>query len=408
MRIYLFFVFFYIALFYLAFSTALHGDIAGTSTVNYYNYQLKSFFEGRIDVSPPMHFDLSQYKGKWYLYWGPAPVLFILPFYMLFGLSASDSLYTALAGILNCVLLYIVLVEVKKYFHLTASFYHLLLVVSLFAFGSPNFFLSAVGQIWQAEQIIATLYILISLVFYFKFLSNRKNTLLLVVSLVFFYLAFLSRYSLLFYMILYIYPIILERTNKKHVKKISLYFIGVSFVFFLIFSFFNYAKFGNILQTGLTYQVGHPRYQQIQKDNKIFSLSYLPHNFYHFFLSPSYPTFQKPFLQKDLEGNSIFFVYPATVFLILFLKKKYWREQEKAIFLSILFTTLFVFVSFLLVYFATGFSQFGMRFSLDFMPLIFIALLFVVSDVSLWVLCLVLLYSVLINFLGTLTFGRSI
>ncbi|PJA90773.1 MAG: hypothetical protein CO136_00705, partial [Candidatus Levybacteria bacterium CG_4_9_14_3_um_filter_36_7] len=59
---------------------------------------------GRVNVTPPATYDLSLFQGKWYLYWGPAPLLFIWPFYLIWGLKASDVLFTMLGGFTNVIL----------------------------------------------------------------------------------------------------------------------------------------------------------------------------------------------------------------------------------------------------------------------------------------------------------------
>ena len=79
----------------------MNKDIFATTTRNYYIYLLDAFFHGRVDVTPPATYDLSLFEGRWYLYWGPAPVLFVLPFYLLSHLQASDVVFTMMGGIIN-------------------------------------------------------------------------------------------------------------------------------------------------------------------------------------------------------------------------------------------------------------------------------------------------------------------
>src|SRR5437879_11741402 len=82
----------------------------------YYTYLLDAFFHGRTNVTPPNQFDLSLFENKWYLYWGPAPVLLILPFYLVFHLQVSNILYTIIGGSVNVMLFHNVMQEFKKYF----------------------------------------------------------------------------------------------------------------------------------------------------------------------------------------------------------------------------------------------------------------------------------------------------
>ena len=112
---------------------------------NYYLYLLDAFFHGRTNVTPPVQFDLFLFEHKWYMYWGPAPALLILPFYLLFHLQASDVLYTAIGGIVNVALFYAVMQAFKKCFQISLSWTAEAFLVLSFGLASPNFYLSVAG-----------------------------------------------------------------------------------------------------------------------------------------------------------------------------------------------------------------------------------------------------------------------
>lgn len=97
----LFFVFLTVCLTYFYFAIVINKNIFQASHTNYYVYLIDAFIHRRVDVTPPTKFDLSLFHNKWYLYWGPAPGLFILPFYIISRLNASDVIFTLLAGIGN-------------------------------------------------------------------------------------------------------------------------------------------------------------------------------------------------------------------------------------------------------------------------------------------------------------------
>src|SRR3989344_5499977 len=87
-----------------------------SSAVPYYNQLLKSFLTGRLDIIPANASDLSFYQNRWYLYWGPSPVLLIGIFKML--TIESDRLYTLIIGIFNIIVFCYLLEEINKYFKL--------------------------------------------------------------------------------------------------------------------------------------------------------------------------------------------------------------------------------------------------------------------------------------------------
>src|SRR5260370_13351933 len=138
---------------YFSFSVHITNNVFAPSDFNYYTYLLDAFFHGHTNVTSPSQYDLSLFQNKWYLYWGPAPVLFILPFYLFSHLQASDVLYTAIAGIMNVALFYFIMQEFKKHFHISFSFITDAFLVLSFGLASPNFYLSLVVQISPTHQI---------------------------------------------------------------------------------------------------------------------------------------------------------------------------------------------------------------------------------------------------------------
>lgn len=72
-----------------------------------YNMLVDAFLHHRLNVHTFNTKDLSFYHNQLYLYWGPAPVIFIWPFYAVMGMNASDVFYNLLAGILNILLFYL-------------------------------------------------------------------------------------------------------------------------------------------------------------------------------------------------------------------------------------------------------------------------------------------------------------
>jgi hypothetical protein len=177
------------------------------------------------------------------MYWGPAPILFVLPFYLFSHLQASDMLYTAIAGTANVALFYGVMQEFKKYFHISLSLMADTFLLLSFALASPNFFLSVGGQIWYTCQIFGATYLLLFYLFYFKFLNSDKHYQFILCT-VFFYLAFLSRYTLLFHGILFIYLFIHYKSSSRVIpRKFVWSFSLLTLAFGSLGVCYNYLKF---------------------------------------------------------------------------------------------------------------------------------------------------------------------
>lgn len=393
-------VYLVIAIMYCYLTQLSSRNIFAPTPGNYYIYQLDAFVHGRINVTPPNTYDLSLYHSKWYLYWGSAPILFLWPFYLLWGTNASDVLYTMLGGLANVLLMYFCVREVKRYFNLSLSPLAELFLILGYAFASPNFTLSLEGKIAFTSQIFATTYLLLFLFFFFKYLNTAKQYQIML-AVTFFCLACLSRYSLIFNGLLLTYLLCDRKLTGKKISPRLLLSIGSLLVFFLLLgALLNYMKFQNIFEVGLRFVQGAPRYTAIEHSGKIFSLGYLWHNIYYGFLNPVSLSWQPLAIKVDSEGNSAFLFYPSLLLCpLLFFKYKHF-DTKKRFFVLITGAAIVITVVSLLLYFSDGWAQFGYRYLLDAFPLYFLLLSLVLPYLSENVLWTILIWGTSINFLA--------
>jgi hypothetical protein len=402
----LFLIFFIVCITYFYFAIIINKNIFKSSQQNYYVYLIQAFIHGRVDVTPPTTYDLSLFHNKWYLYWGPAPGLYILPFYIISRLQASDVIYTLFAGIGNVVIFYFVIQEVKAYFEVPLTLISKIFLLLSFAFASPNFFLSLSGNIWFTNQVIAITYLLLFFLFYFKFL-NSERYLYLLLCVIFFNLAWLSRYSLLFNVIFFFYLPLHYMLARRNLTMKTILSIGLmTFGFIILGAMYNFLKFHSLLETGLQYQVGNIRYDALVKSGKILSIHYVLHNVYYYFLNFLHFSPTKPYLIINPEGNSVFTVYPALLLLVrLFFKTEY-LDKKKVLFLITAGVILGLSILSLTLYYATGWIQFGNRYFFDVVPLLFLLTIFVLKYIPVPVQVVLLLYGVFVNFAGVLAFYK--
>lgn len=394
---------FLITIVYTSISLFINHSLFRQTGYAHYNYLVNAFLHGRLNVISPHSYDLSFYHGNFFLYWGPAPTLFILPFYVLSRLNTSDVFYTLVAGIINVFLFYFIIGEAVTFFKLKLSNNAKMFMVGCFAFASPNYYLSLGGKIWHTNQIIAVFFLLIFLLFYFKFLT-RSRTLFFALALLFFNLAWLSRESLLYYAPLFLYPVILKwKAHSREAKKLFFLTIIITTTFFVFFAFYNYARFESPLETGMSHQLANERYQKLIHENKILSLEYLPHNIQYEILNPFSFSLTPPFMKWDSEGNGIFFVYPLLFTLVYFAKVKI-KERYTRIFLYISLLVVTMSITTLLMYMGTGWYQFGSRYYFDNIPLLFLITIFIVKKVPVPLRYLIFFYGAIINTIGVITF----
>lgn len=396
-----------VSLVYILSAAVVNEDLFSQSIVPYYNYLLNAFANGRLNVWPYKNAtDLTFFNGNWYMYWGPAPAIFVAPFYLFFKTRTSDVFYTLTAGIINIFLFHQTLRSFIKAFNLKISEDTVLYTVTCFAFISPNFYLSLTGQVWHTNQIIATTYLLIFLLYYFKFFKSN-NIGHLILSIIFFNLAILSRYTLVFHMALFI-PLFIELRRKGLYFARSLFLFSlISLTFLSMFMAYNHMRFGNILETGTTYQnirssefVYHPA----SHDRKLISLKYFPHNFYTYFLNDPKISQSFPFFSIDKEGLSMFSVYPViALFPLAYLRLRHYKSVRRfaSIALYLVVTPVLIY---LLFFIGTGWAQFGLRYLFDILPLTYILTIIVIKRIPPYARAFLLLAGIYINVFGGITF----
>lgn len=374
------------------------------SGTQYYNSLLKSFLAGKLDISGiPVNYDLSLYQDKWYMYWGPAPVLLLLPFYLIGGVNTSDVVYTLVYGAANVFLFYWLVEEVISIFSIKIGQFKKILLILSFAIASPNFYMAVSGNIWHSSQIFAVFYTLLGFIFFLKYL-RRGSYFNLSLSFLFYCLAWMTRLTLIFYGLIYFYPVYLAIKGKMVLQwKYWFVVLGIGAVFLSVFLGYNYFRFGNSLETGFKYQQGNERYDQFFKAGKMFSLSFVRHNFGVYFLNHLSVSLERPFIRYDVEGNSVVSVYPLLVFLpFLFVKKEKAFKNKRLVYFLII--PVFLITALLMLNVGTGWVQFGCRYILDVLPLLYVLCLLAIVDLPAWLVFLLVLYGLLVNYLGCLYF----
>jgi hypothetical protein len=391
---------------YAALMLAIHPHLRPTSTA-YYNDLITSLLHGRTDLVTSVTYDLSHYHGKWYLYWGPTPALFVLPFYALGGPQVSDVLYDLVAGLLGVAVFSGCVVEFLRYARLKVSTFTVLFVVLNFAFASPSFFLATGGTIWFVNQVIAVLYLLVFYYCYLKFLNTERLRYVLPAAL-FFNLAWIARPSLVFNGLLLLYPLaLLLRENRRLLGPALAITATVTGLSLAGFGWYNIARFGNPIEFGYRYQVPNPRFAADFAANRMFALSHVPHNATYAFLHGVELQFERPYVRISPEGNSIFSVYPLTLLGCLLLDRAVYPARRRWL-VGLLLAALAADLAVILLDLGTGWVQFGSRYFFDLIPGLFLLILLVVEKVSVPWRSLLLVYGTGINVVGILLYYHQL
>lgn len=376
-----------------------------TEPANYLSQLSWSLLQGRLDlVYPNWDHDLSFYKDKVYIYWGPTPALLIIPLVLVFGLNVSDVFYTAFFSALAPLFIYLLLIKVEQLKLCRLSNFRRIILSFFFAFGTVYFSIAVRGGVWFTSQAFSTLYLLVSIYFLFSYCLNKKNSSSILSSL-FLGLAIWGRPTLILYLPLFIsliYVYVVKQLRLKIFIRSLFLFISVLIILAFLAGLYNYLRFGSVIENGYQYMKEAPRFSQAQKEHGLFNIFYMRHNFYYNFLNP--PTFSQspPFISFDPEGNSFIFLSPLLLLTTLIFKKRYWKNQSLKIFNSFLLFCTVVITFLQLCFFGTGWFQFSARYLLDIIPLLTLLLAQIIESISKALLLSLVIASIIFNTAGAL------
>ena len=346
---------------------------------------------GRYAFSGP---DAERYR--WYVSFPPLPAVLLLPAVAIFGLGTLDALFWALFAGLAPALLFVVLRFLRESGRSERSVRDDLLVTTLFAIGSVYYFVAAQGTVWFAAHVVAAAFVCLYLLFAFG--ARRPAAAGLVLGL-----AFLCRPATLLLASFFVLqaigaekeePRLTRGSSPRLVRTLTMFAIPLA-VMVAVAMWHNTARFGDPLE------FGH-RFLQIRWRSRIetwglFSAHYLPRNLTVFFLSLPWLVPSNPFVRITRHGLALWFTSPN---LLWGLWPKKLDATIVALWAAVLPTALCT-----LLYQNTGWVQFGYRFSLDYLPLLFVLVALSARRFGVVFLCCAA-FAIIVNTFGAVTFDR--
>lgn len=344
-----------------------------------------SVLSAKLDIACPngtgCH-DLLNVKGKYYFYYGPVPTLVFLALVPFWGRATPDSLIAAITGALNVLLFIGVYFQIRQENHILGPppqtlraklrsraarenwFYPL-----LWAFGTVHFYMSMHGDIWYLSQVMAQSFLLAA--FWLAFSGYRKKWFL---SGFFFAMACYTRYDLIFGIFPFLTLIHLSTETRPAFFRRCFVFLTTFLILSLFMLAYNYARFENSLELGLS----HMKLEQVSgfaqraAEVGIFSLRNLVENFYQEILKP--PDFLRtfPFIYLNSHGFGILWATPVYLLMLPALIRVYsrYRSEEisdrRSLFALSCLVSLIATATFLFLLSGHGFMQYSARYTLDF------------------------------------------
>jgi 4-amino-4-deoxy-L-arabinose transferase-like glycosyltransferase len=322
----------------------------------------------RAGLTSAATLDLSQVDGRWYAYWPPMTSALLVPYVAVVGAAASDVLFSCVVGTGTVLLVFMMLRQAYRARLMPMTPAATTALTLLFGLGTVHFYLVVTAQVWFLSQVVATFFCTMAVWFVFQadqgwgWIAAAGSAL---------GAAFLARNTVVFMApFFYLTLFALWERGPEHRLR-SLIGGAASFSVPLVVAgvinlAFNYARFGSAFDSGWTAAVITGGNNSLKEDflhHGVFSLHYLSRNAYYYLLNLRLRTAPRTgTLTFDPMGNSAFLVTPALLYLFRSGRHFGW-------FTAGLWTGGGSFLLMLLLFFTTGWSQFGNRYLLELMPL---------------------------------------
>ncbi len=281
-----------------------HGELALEAQPSPALLALRNPYEPKNRGDVPFLVDASLYHGKYYLYWGPVPGLV---------LAAAKTIYPHVLGDQYLVFAFTCgtfLVEALILYRLWASFFRKIAVgfvavgLLLIGLSSPFGWLLMHPTVYEASIIAGQFFFLVGLYSAFSALQRASiGKWQLAISGISWMAAVGTRLTQIVpvgFMILLVLVAIIVKTRRGGNLAgglVALLWFGLPLAMAAAgLAWYNWARFGSILETGISYQLaGLINLQKNRQD--LFSRAYILQNLYNYLVHPPSVTSSFPYLQ---------------------------------------------------------------------------------------------------------------
>jgi hypothetical protein len=367
--------------------TAVYFGKTQTPDTAYFNQLADAFLHGRLDLEHPRAtLDLTEHHGRWYVPFPPLPALLMLPWVALGGLSNMNTvLFCAILGALNVALVHWLLQQLSQHRWTKLTSPDNLWLTALFGIGCVHWYIATTGSVWFVAQICTVTFIALSVCIAAATNVHAGSASLAGMALG---LAMVGRptVALTWPLLLGIGATQLQAREGKIVwPSLARWAIASAIPMTLAvigLLTYNNARFDNPLDFGYLNENVADKLKGALHTHGQFSLRYVPRNLWAMSLA----------WRRDGQGLSLLLTTPALVYL--------YRARSVSPLMIGAWTALALLLVPLLLYYNTGYFQFGYRFSLDFMVPVMVLLALAAGERTSWSMRALILAGVLVNLYG--------
>jgi hypothetical protein len=303
-----------------------------------------AFLHGRLYlINAPSYLEVARSGSQGFVMEPPAPTLFVLPCVAIWGLNTNQSIISMIVGAAAIGFFWVAATQLGWSFRFRAA------MTALVALGTNFWWVATTGSVWMLAHVSAVFFLMAALVETTG--KNRPWLLGLLVGL-----AGLSRLPTFLSFPFFAYTVSRGvNTRGNMIRRLAL-FGSVLAVMGGLYLLYTYGEYGTL---SLGYEHGEfvngPLFSK-----GLFSLSYIPRQLNAILFQGPVLSDNFPFFKPSSIGLGLFFTTPA----LLYMFRARLKDKMMLAALGGLLLTLIPIIT----YGATGFSQFGYRFSLDILP----------------------------------------
>jgi len=343
-----------------------------------------------LEHAPADTGDYTWYQGRWYVAFPPLPAVLLLPIVAVFNPVNQvrlGLLFSVGLGVVNIWLMLRVLLRFRRENGAALSSPAVVWLLVFFALGTETLNVTMDGRVWFLAHVVATTFLLLHLGEAF---GARRGWL----AGLWLGLAALARATTLFALPLFVLLVVARERGTRGAMARQLGGFGAALALSVAgMLLYNQARFGSPTDFGYAAML-------VQGSADLhtygqFSPHFLPRNAWHMGVQPPTVLHGFPYLAFDPFGVGILWTMPALAFAFFAFRRRERRWLAGALLAGCLPP-----ISLLLLYFNTGWVQFGNRFFMDVLPLAVLLAALGMRPKPGWAEKLLILLSVLVNIWG--------